>query len=177
LSEPRRIVLVGFMGAGKTTVGPLLASRLGWGFRDLDAWIEAREGSSVADIFRARGEAGFRALEMDAARDAAALVDHVVAAGGGAFAQPATREILSAGALTVWLRCAFDVLYGRIGGDARRPLVANRATMLAALKSRETSYARADLVVDTTNESPEGVAHRIAEEVGLKRGAAGSSGR
>src|SRR5688572_18276814 len=107
---PQRIVLVGFMGCGKSTVGAELARRLGWGFRDLDRWIEARRGLTVARIFRRHGEAFFREEERRAARAAARLRRHVVAAGGGAFAQEGTREILQKGSLTVWLRCDAGVL-------------------------------------------------------------------
>jgi shikimate kinase len=174
---PERVVLVGFMGSGKSTVGPLLAAELGWGFRDLDAWIEAREGQAVADIFRERGEPEFRALELQAAREAASLRRHVVAAGGGAFAQEATRKLLQEGAVTVWLRCGLDALWARVGGDGRRPLAANRATMAAILQAREPFYGLADMAVDTTRSPPGDVVHRIVEGAGLKSRAAGSSGR
>jgi shikimate kinase len=174
---PDRLVLVGFMGSGKSTVGPLLAAELGWGFRDLDGWIEAREGQAVADLFRERGEPAFRALERAAAGEAASLREHVVATGGGAFAQEDTRELLRQGACTVWLRCGLDAIWARVGGDARRPLAANRATMAAILQAREPFYGLADLVVDTTHTQPGDVVQRIVEGAGLKSRAAGSSGR
>ena len=95
--RPARVVLVGFMGAGKTTVGRRLARRLGYAFRDMDGQIEARAGRKVARIFEESGEAAFRALELEEARAASALEGVVVAAGGGAFAQPGTRALLHEG--------------------------------------------------------------------------------
>jgi shikimate kinase len=159
--SPERIVLVGFMGSGKSTVGPLLAARLGWGFRDLDAWIEARAGRSVAELF-GEGEEAFRRLEVEAARDAGALTSHVVAAGGGAFAAAETRALLRSGrACAVWLRCGLAALLARIPGDGSRPLAGSRETMAALLAEREPSYRLADWTVDTTTAAPDEVARRI----------------
>jgi shikimate kinase len=160
---PQRIVLVGFMGCGKSTVGAELARRLGWGFRDLDRWIEERCLLTVAEIFRRHGEAFFREEERRAARAAARLRRYVVAAGGGAFAQEGTREALQAGSLTVWLRCDAGVLGRRIRRDASRPLAADRARMLRLLAEREPSYRLADLAVDSSRAAPDEVARRIAE--------------
>ena len=159
---PERVVLVGFMGSGKSTVGPLVARRLGWTFVDLDAEVEADQGRRVADIFAASGEAAFRRAERAAAQRVMARTRMVVAAGGGAFAQPDTRAVLQAGALTVWLRCALDVLVTRIPADGSRPLAANRATIGPLLRGRERDYALADLTVDTTRTPPEAVASIIA---------------
>jgi shikimate kinase len=156
------VVLIGFMGSGKSTVGPLVARRLGWTFVDLDAEVEADQGRRVADIFSALGEAEFRRAERAAAERVTARTRVVVAAGGGAFTQAATRAALQKGALTVWLRCAPDALLTRIPADGSRPLAANRATIGALLLSRETDYALADLTVDTTRTPPEVVASVIA---------------
>jgi shikimate kinase len=151
------------MGCGKTTVGQALARRLGWGFRDLDRWIEERHGLTVAQIFRRRGEAYFREQERRAARAAARLRRHVVAAGGGAFAGEETRAILQAGALTVWLRCRPDTLFRRVPPDGIRPLAADRGRMRRLLAEREPSYRLADLAVDSSRAAPDEVARRIAE--------------
>jgi shikimate kinase len=99
VEEPTRIVLVGFMGAGKTTVGERLARILGWGFLDTDQRIEGDTGLPVAEIFRERGEAWFRDQERRVAREGAALRRYVIAAGGGAFAEPETRAAGPAGTL------------------------------------------------------------------------------
>ena len=156
-------MLVGFMGAGKTTVGLALARRLGWRFRDLDRWIEQRHAMTVAEIFRTHGEAFFRAEEVRAARAAGRLRRHVVAAGGGAFAAEATRKALQRGALVVWLRCSEEELWRRLPHDGSRPLAQGRGRMRALLALREPSYRLADLVVDTSRAAPDRVAQRIEE--------------
>lgn len=161
--RPARVVLVGFMGAGKSTVGPLVARALGWTFVDLDDEIEAAAGRTVPEIFATDGEAAFRAAERAAAERVCARARLVLATGGGAFTVPETRQALQRGALTVWLRCALDALLTRISADGSRPLAANRATIGPLLVGREPSYALADLTVDTTRTSPSEVARIIAE--------------
>ena len=158
-----RIVLVGFMGAGKTTVGGLLAGLLGWDFVDLDRQVEARARKTVAAIFREDGEAAFRAAEQAAALALAGRRQLVIAAGGGAFVDPRTREALSRGALTVWLSCALPALLARIADDGSRPLAGSRATITALLQQREPTYATADLVVDTTDLAPPAAAQAVAD--------------
>ena len=160
---PQRIVLVGFMGCGKSTVGAALARRLGWRFRDLDRWIEEWHGLTVAEIFRRRGEAFFRDEERRAARAAARLRRYVVAAGGGAFAQDETREALRAGAVTVWIRCDAAVLRRRVPADGSRPLAVDRGRMRRLLGEREPSYRLADITVDSSRAAPDEVAQQIAE--------------
>ena len=156
-------MLVGFMGSGKSTVGAALARHLRWGFRDLDRWIEEKNGLTVAEIFRRHGEAFFREQERRAARAAARLRRHVVAAGGGAFAAEATRDALRAGSLTVWLRCPWDALRRRIPKDGSRPLAVDRGRMRRLLAERESSYRLADLAVDSWRAAPDEVARRIVE--------------
>jgi shikimate kinase len=154
------VVLVGFMGAGKSATGRVLAQRLGWGFVDLDHLVEQAAGRDVAAIF-ADGEPAFRALEEVAARQVGQLQRHVVAAGGGAFAQPLTRALLQADALCVWLRCELDVALGRIAGHTGRPLAGNRERMRQLLAQREESYRQADLTVDATLGTVSEVASRV----------------
>ena len=160
-----RIVLVGFMGAGKTTVGRHLAALLGWDFVDLDDQVVARAGKPVAAIFREQGEAAFRAAEHETAVALARRRLVVIAAGGGAFVAPDTRAALSAGALTVWLRCALPALLARIASGENRPLAGSRATITALLTEREPIYHLADLVVDTTSVAPPDAAREIASAV------------
>ncbi len=159
--QPTRIVLVGFMGAGKTAVGARLAERLGYQFEDMDRRIEKRTGRTIAALFEERGEETFRKEERREAAALAALDRRVVAAGGGAFVHPRTRALLRENALTVWLRCNLEILLRRIPDDGARPLAGNRAIMRALLAEREPSYRLADLAVDTSEATPQEVADLI----------------
>jgi shikimate kinase len=152
------------MGSGKSTVGQVLARRLGWDFVDMDARIEARTGRRIAELFEERGEAAFRAEELAVARELGTGERRVIAAGGGAFAQPATREALQDGAYTVYLAGDFETLAARVPDDGSRPLAADRAIMRRLLADREPDYRRADKTVDAAG-SPEDVAGRILAEV------------
>jgi shikimate kinase len=160
-SLPGRIVLVGFMGAGKSTIGKKLARRLEYRFEDIDRRIEARTGRRVAAIFQEDGEPAFRKLELEEARAVGSLTAVVVAAGGGAFAQEATRKALQEGALTVWLQCSLEAALRRVPTDGSRPLAGNREIMQALLAEREPSYRRADVAVDTSRRTPREVVERI----------------
>lgn len=160
---PARVVLVGFMGCGKSTVGPLVAERLGYTFEDMDQRIEARTGRRISALFAERGEEAFRDEEREEARILATLERRVIAAGGGAFARADTRALLRAGALVVWLRCDPEALFARIPADGSRPLAANHAIMRALLAEREPSYSQADATVDVTRATPVEVAERVAQ--------------
>jgi len=161
--RPARVVLVGFMGAGKSTVGRRLARRLGFRFEDMDRRIEKREGQSIARLFRERGEPVFRELEREEARAVSVLSGVVVAAGGGAFAQDETRGLLQQGAITIWLQCTLEAAVARVRPDGRRPLAANREIMRTLLAEREPSYRQADMAVDTSGREPREVVDRIVE--------------
>jgi shikimate kinase len=165
--RPSRVVLVGFMGSGKSAVGRVLARRLGYRFEDMDRRIEERAGRTIAEIFRDDGEEAFRKLEREEARAVSRLSGRVVASGGGAFAQPETRAILQKGAVTVWLRCEIGRILSRIPSDSSRPLAGNHDIMRALLAEREPSYRMADVAVDASAGSPREVAERI---VGLVEG-------
>jgi shikimate kinase len=159
---PERIVLVGFMGSGKTTVGQALARRLGWQFVDLDDLIEAREQKSIRAIFRDQGEAFFREREREAARSLHALPhDVIVAAGGGAFTIPETRAALSQGAVTIWLRCGIDAVMARTSVDGNRPLATDRDGMTRLLDERRPHYELAKFAIDTDDDPVETVAQKI----------------
>jgi len=157
-----RIVLVGFMGAGKSTVGPLVAEALGWSFLDLDRELSHRLGSSIADLFRTRGESDFRREELRLAEETASLQRHVLAAGGGAFAQPATRDALRWDAFTVWLRCGLPTVLARVPPDGSRPLAMDRETIAALFAERESSYRQADCSVDA-EQTPAAVARDVVD--------------
>ena len=157
-----RIVLVGFMGTGKTTVGRELARRLGWRFVDLDAEIERAAGRSVRELFRDEGEASFRRRELESARQATGQEEVVIAAGGGAFAEDETRSVLQAGAVTVWLRCDLETILDRIGEDPSRPLASDRETMRQLLERRQPAYEHAQLAFDDQG-TASGLADRILD--------------
>jgi shikimate kinase len=158
-------VLVGFMGAGKSTLAPEVARLLGWASLDMDAEIERRRGTTVAELFERDGEAAFREEERRLAAELAARTELVVAAGGGAFAQEATRAALRAGAATVWLRCDLDTALARLAPDGRRPLARSRETIGPLFAAREPSYRLADHVVDAAADPPAVVARRIVDVV------------
>jgi shikimate kinase len=165
--RPSRVVLVGFMGSGKSAVGRILARRLGYRFEDMDRRIEERAGRAIAKIFREEGEEAFRKLEREEALAVSRLAGRVVASGGGAFAETETRAILQKGAVTVWLRCDLERILSRVPADGSRPLAGNRDIMQALLAQREPWYRMADVAVDASAGSPREVAERI---VGLIEG-------
>jgi len=160
----RSIVLVGMMGAGKSSVGRKLASRLGLAFVDADSKIEEAAGMSIPDIFETRGEAEFRSGE---ARVIARLLDggpQVLATGGGAFMNSDTRTLIRTKAMSVWLKADFDVLMKRIKRRSDRPMLKTAdpaATLKHLMDVRYPVYAEADVTV----ESREVVHEVIVEEI------------
>ena len=159
-----RVYLMGFMGAGKTTVGRMLAVRLGWPFVDLDDDVEAAAGRSVRDIFAERGESGFRGLEHEALLRTLERDPLVVATGGGTFAQAASFAAVAPGGLTVWLNPPFATIAGRIGalGKEDRPLFRDETQAWELYRQRLPVYRRADMTIDVApGEQPEEVAARI----------------
>ncbi|MER3452509.1 MAG: hypothetical protein C4344_02140, partial [Acidimicrobiia bacterium] len=121
--EGRHLVLVGMMGVGKTSVGRLVAARLGREFVDTDAAVQVRTGRSVRELFESFGEAAFRDAESEALAAALGRSEPaVIAAGGGAVLRRENRELL-AGATVVWLRAGLATLLGRVGSGTHRPLL------------------------------------------------------
>lgn len=160
-----RVVLVGPMGAGKTTVGRLLADAWGVTARDTDADVEAAEGRTVSDIFVEDGEEHFRALERAAVAEALAGHDGVLALGGGAVLDPTTREAL-AGHPVVFLRVGLGDAVKRVGLGTGRPLLLGnvRARIKTLLDERTAIYESvATLTVDTDGRTPEDVAEEIGK--------------
>ena len=152
------IFLVGFMASGKTTVGRLLAERLGWEFDDLDDLVTGRRGRAVADIFAAEGEAGFRQRETDALREAAARRRAVIATGGGAACREDNLAAMLAAGQVVSLEVSAEEAIRRAGKASGRPLLDGKADPSAAaralLDARRPFYERAHVRIDTDGRSP-----------------------
>lgn len=161
---PRSIVLVGMMGAGKSSIGRRLATRLGLTFVDADSEIEERAGMTIPELFEKYGEAYFRAGE---ARVIARLLEggpRVLATGGGAFMNSNTRELIRAKAVSVWLRAEFDLLLRRIKRRNDRPLLKTddpAARLKALIEERYPVYAEADLTVHSRDVPHEAVVEEI----------------
>ena len=164
-SPALRIYLTGFMGSGKSTVGPLLAARLGYEFVDLDALIEAKEGKAVPGIFRERGERDFRALERRELGLLSSRERIVVATGGGVLTDQGSMEIIRGSGLMVYLEVPVEVLIDRLRGMRGRPMIAAddgtplgdeqlRERIGSLLRSREFLYRRAGIIVDAGVQSP-----------------------
>lgn len=162
----RAVLLVGFMAAGKTAVGELLAARLGWTFRDVDREVESRADATVAEIFRERGEAWFREEEARVTRRLLEEDGVVVATGGGWAAAAGRLESVAEGVLTVWLRVGPEEAVRRAAASpGTRPLLepaegaVDRARAL--LRTRMPRYGRAALHLDTEDASPADLSDRI----------------
>lgn len=168
----RPLFLIGFMGAGKTTVGRLLATRLDRSFTDLDRWIEESTERSVDELFEQRGEDGFRDLERHALAEAAKRSDAVVACGGGIVTDDESRKLLAESGDVAYLAVSADVALERVGADTLgRPLLVGADPVGAAslLGLRERLYEEAaDFTADTVGHTPDEVAERIAEWVVLE---------
>jgi shikimate kinase len=178
-SQRQAVILVGYMGAGKSSVGRVLADRLGWTFEDLDARIERRERRTVAEIFRESGEADFRRAEHDALRE---LLDEVrgapkrvIALGGGTFAQDSSVRLIDAMTIpTVFLDARIDELWRRCtqqAGEpgAHRPLLVSAQVFRELYERRRPHYMRASLRQETGGKTVEQIAAEVVRALGLNR--------
>ena len=165
----RSIVLVGMPGAGKSSIGKRLAQRLDLPFRDADAEIEAAAGAPVTEIFSRYGEPHFREGERRVIGRLLAGPPLVLATGGGAYNDPATRQaIRDSGAVAVWMRCEIPVLLPRVAGRASRPLFLNAdpvEVLTRLMTTRHPFFAEADIVVNCLEESPETTTDRVQAAV------------
>ena len=182
----RSIVLVGMMGAGKSSIGRRLAARLGIPFVDADTEIEKAAGMSIAEIFTAHGEPYFRAGET---RVIARLLEggpQVLATGGGAFMNPETRAAIRAKGISVWLRATLEVLNRRIKRRGDRPLLKNSdpaETLQRLIEERYPVYAEADVTVESrdvphdtiVDEIVAGLRGRVGPPDGSKRDDGGAA--
>ncbi len=152
------IYVVGFMAAGKTTIGRLLADRLGWNFGDLDDDIEAAEGCAIAEIFAGRGEAEFRRIETEALRARVRAIERgtptVLAMGGGAFAHPGNFELVENHGIAVWLDCPLEVVKRRVAQAEHRPLAKDPERFERLYEERRQAYGRADFRIPIESDDP-----------------------
>ena len=153
-----KLYLVGFMGAGKTTVARALGKRTGWRVEDIDERIEAREHRTVASIFAQQGEPHFRQLERVALSELLPIRHVVIATGGGTFVEVDNRALMLADGAVAWLDVPLTEVIDRVPVDGRRPLAADRVQMEQLYTRRQLAYAHAHVRVDA--------ARPVAEVVG-----------
>ena len=173
LLDGRAIVLVGMMGAGKTTVGRRLAARLGRHFVDSDEEVEKAAGMTIEDIFKAHGEADFRAGEVRVIARLLKDQDLVLGTGGGAFINAETRGLVKASAVSVWIKADFELLFARVQRRSNRPLLktANpRQTLQDLIDRRYPIYAEADVTIVSRDVPQDQVAADVIEALLLYLG-------
>ena len=165
----KSIALIGFMGVGKTTIGRILAEKLGYDFIDVDTEIERETGKSINEIFQLHGEAFFRKLESDIIRELSNKDRLVIACGGGAVTNIENAETLQKSSKMIYLTASIDEIVDRTKGESTRPLlnVANPVEAASELyENRKPIYVRyADLEVDTTDKTIEEVVGFILERI------------
>lgn len=160
----RAVVLIGLMGAGKTSVGRLLAARIGLPFVDADAEIEAAAGATIEEIFAGEGEAVFRSGERRVIARLLAEEPRVIATGGGAWMDAATRATVHARGVSVWLKADLDTLVKRTARRGGRPLLKQgepREVLSRLMDRRYPVYGEADVTVETGDDTPEHVTERV----------------
>lgn len=160
-----KLYLVGFMGAGKTTVGRALGRRLGWQLLDIDECIERREGRRVAAIFSREGEAYFRQLERLVLHELLPRRNVIIATGGGTFADADNRNVMLADGGVAWLDVPLSSVLERVPADGRRPLAADRDQMKQLFERRQMAYSQAHVRIDASRPMPE-VVERLLEWIG-----------
>ena len=160
-----KLYLVGFMGAGKSTVAAALGRRIGWPPEDIDALIESRERRSVAAIFAKDGEPYFRDVERQVVRGLLPQRNVIVAAGGGTFADSENRAAMLSDGAVVWLDLPLDEVVKRVPADGRRPLAADVGQLEQLYLRRRASYQQAHVRVDASKPVDE-VVERLLEWIG-----------
>ncbi len=167
--SPQNIYLIGFMGSGKSTVGPLLAKETNRAFFDTDKWIVNQTDKTIPEIFAQNGEEYFREKERAAIQFASQLEDFVVSVGGGAVMDTRNWLALKSSGLIIYLKCDVESILERVKNDLNRPLLSKsenkREKIETLLNQRASTYEQADLIIDVTNLSPESVVQKIVQEI------------
>ncbi len=162
------IYVVGFMAAGKSTVGRHLAHRLGWNFFDIDDEIEAAEKMAISDIFASRGEPEFRRIEAVILQQHVRWIERgrpsVLALGGGAFVEERNRRLLQDNGISIWLDCPFDIVKRRVAQSSQRPLALDPERFASLYESRREAYCLADLHVTVESDDPDLTVDRIVND-------------
>ncbi len=161
-----RLFLVGFMGAGKSTMGPLLAGRLRWDFVDLDEKIEHDQNRTIREIFETEGEPGFRRIETQALTQLEGRKHCVVALGGGAFVEQVNRLVVARLGVSVFLDCRLDVILARCPADGTRPLLQTPALVEQLYESRLPLYRKCDVCINVSDLTPDEASEAILLAVG-----------
>ena len=164
--KAEKVYLVGFMGAGKTTLAKALAKRLGWRAIDIDELIETRERASVADIFARQGEGYFRAVERSVLAAQLGESHVVVATGGGTFADGQNRAAIQRDGLSIWLDVPLERLVDRVPADGRRPLAADRAGFERLYYQRRAAYEQAHLRLDAGRVGVDALVEQLVDWLG-----------
>ncbi len=159
---PHNIVLNGFMGTGKTTIGRLVAVRLGMAFVDTDDLIVQEAGKSIPEIFAGDGEPHFRAIEVRVCQQAATWPDYVISTGGGALVNPDNRSIFLQDSLVICLTASLYEIMRRIGAGSNRPLFGDREKLEQLYNRRAAIYNSLPHQIDTTHLTPAQAAEEIA---------------
>jgi shikimate kinase len=164
----KNIFLIGFMGAGKSTVGTILAEKIGYRFCDADKFIETRNGTTIMQIFADHGEQYFRDLESESMESLSTGEKQVIATGGGVIQRDRNWDAMKSGGITVYLKAPIEVIWERIKDSKNRPLLQVENPLETArelLNKRTPLYEKADLIVDTSDLSLEEVAEEIIEKM------------
>ena len=158
-----KIYLVGFMGAGKTTLARALAKRLDWEAVDIDTLIEEREHLPIAEIFARHGEPYFRTLERTVLLEQLGPRHRVVATGGGTFVDPSNRAAINRDGVSVWLDLPLERVIARLPTDGRRPLAADRPELERLYRQRRAAYEQAHVHLDAGRASVDALAEQVLD--------------
>jgi shikimate kinase len=171
-ASERNIVLIGFMGTGKSTVGQALAERLGWRFVDTDQLVMEREGRTIAELFASEGEDYFREKESDSLLEVLRGEKQVVSTGGGSVLKEMNRTVMLSGGFVVALTAPPGVLLARLRGDVNRPLLAGdkEERVHRLLEERKHAYDFAHYTVDTSKSNVRETVESIMEMANRHRG-------